>query len=40
MAFDRQQWIQDLAAAHWSDKEARAGKVYQKFLPYITLSTP
>ena len=34
--FDRQQWIQDLAAAHWSDEDARAGKIYQKFLPYLT----
>ena len=38
--FDRQQWIQDLAAAHWSDTDAQTGKLYQKFLPYITLSTP
>jgi len=36
VTFDRQQWIQDLAAAHWSDEEARAGKIYQKFLPYLT----
>jgi hypothetical protein len=36
MIFDRQQWIQDLAAAHWSDEDARAGKIYQKFLPYLT----
>ena len=36
MVFDRQQWIQDLAAAHWSDEDARAGKIYQKFLPYLT----
>lgn len=34
-AFDRQQWIQDLAAAHWSDADARAGKVYQKFIPFL-----
>lgn len=32
---DRQQWIWDLAAAHWSDDECRAGSVWQKFLPYI-----
>ena len=36
VTFDRQQWIQDLAAAHWSDEDARAGKIYQKFLPYLT----
>ena len=35
MIFDRQQWIQDLAAAHWSDQEARAGKIYQKFIPFL-----
>ena len=36
VTFDRQQWIQDLAAAHWSDEDARTGKIYQKFLPYLT----
>ena len=36
MIFDRQQWVQDLAAAHWSDQDARSGKIYQKFLPYLT----
>jgi hypothetical protein len=34
--FERQQWIWDLAAAHWSDADARAGRTYQKFLPYLT----
>jgi hypothetical protein len=33
--FDRQQWIYDLAAAHWSDQEAQQGSIYQKFLPFI-----
>lgn len=33
--FDRTQWMWDLAAAHWSDADARAGRVYQKFLPYL-----
>jgi hypothetical protein len=37
--FDRQQWIQDLSAAHWSDADARQGLVYQKFLPYLTSTT-
>lgn len=32
---DRTQWIQDLAAAHWSDEESRQGLVYQKFLPFL-----
>ena len=34
--FKRQQWIYDLAAAHWSDADASQGRVYQKFLPYLT----
>lgn len=33
--FAREQWMYDLAAAHWSDADARAGRIYQKFLPYI-----
>lgn len=33
--FDRTQWINDLAAAHWSDEDAQAGRIYQKFLPYL-----
>lgn len=34
--FSREQWIYDLAAAHWSDDDARTGRIYQKFLPYLT----
>jgi hypothetical protein len=34
--FDRQQWIYDLASAHWSDQDAQQGLIYQKFLPYLT----
>lgn len=34
--FSREQWIYDLAAAHWSDADARQGRIYQKFLPYLT----
>jgi hypothetical protein len=34
--FDRSQWINDLAAAHWSDADGRAGAIWQKFLPYLT----
>jgi hypothetical protein len=33
--FDRNQWIWELSAAHWSDADARAGRIYQKFLPYL-----
>jgi hypothetical protein len=32
--FDRQQWMYDLAAAHWSDADAQQGLIYQKFMPY------
>jgi hypothetical protein len=34
--FDRNQWIWDLAAAHWSDKESQQGLIYKKFVPFIT----
>jgi len=37
--FDRQQWIQDLSAAHWSDEDAYQGRIYQKFLPYLISTT-
>lgn len=37
--FERQQWIQDLSTAHWSDDDARQGRIYQKFLPYLTSTT-
>jgi hypothetical protein len=33
--FDRTQWVHDLAAAHWSDEDARNGSIYQRFLPYL-----
>lgn len=33
--FDRTQWINDLAAAHWSDADGSSGKIYQHFLPYF-----
>jgi len=33
--FDRTQWAYDLAAAHWSDDDARNGSIYQKFLPFL-----
>ena len=33
--FDRSQWINDLAAAHWSDADGRTGLIWQKFLPYL-----
>lgn len=34
--FDRNQWMWDLSAAHWSDQDGRSGAIYRKFLPYIT----
>ena len=33
--FPREQWIYDLAAAHWSDEDAQTGRIYQKFLPHL-----
>lgn len=33
--FDRQQWLNDLAACHWTDEESRQGLVFNKFLPYL-----
>ena len=33
--FERNQWVWDLAAAHWSDADAKSGRIYQKFLPYL-----
>jgi len=33
---DRSQWINDLAACHWTDQESRQGLVYKQFLPYLT----
>jgi hypothetical protein len=33
--FEREQWLYDLSSAHWSDEDGRAGRIYQKFLPFI-----
>jgi hypothetical protein len=33
---DRSQWINDLAACHWTDQESQQGLVYKQFLPYLT----
>jgi hypothetical protein len=35
-SFKREQWLYDLAAAHWSDTDARQGRIWQKFQPYLT----
>ena len=37
--FEREQWLYDLAAAHWSDADAQVGRIWQKFLPYLTSTT-
>jgi hypothetical protein len=34
--FEREQWLYDLAAAHWSDADAQAGSIWQKFKTYLT----
>ena len=33
--FLRDQWIQDLATAHWSDDDGCKGRIYQKFIPFL-----
>ena len=33
--FNRNQWLHDLAACHWTDEESRQGLVYKKFLPHL-----
>jgi hypothetical protein len=33
--FNRTQWINDLAACHWTDDESRRGLVFNKFLPFL-----
>ena len=38
-AFEREQWLWNLASAHWSDEDARAGRIWKKFLPYLTSTT-
>ena len=37
--FAREQWLYDLSAAHWSDADAQAGRIWQKFLPYLASTT-
>ena len=37
--FAREQWLYDLAAAHWSDADAQAGRIWKKFQPYLTSTT-
>jgi hypothetical protein len=37
--FAREQWLYDLAAAHWSDADAQAGRIWQKFKRYLTSTT-
>lgn len=34
--FDRDQWLHDLAACHWTDEESRQGIVFNRFLSYLT----
>jgi hypothetical protein len=33
--FSTGQWIHDLATAHWSDQDGKAGLIYQKFMPFL-----
>lgn len=32
---EREQWLWDLSAAHWTDDESRAGLIYQKFKAFL-----
>ena len=32
---ERQPWLNDLAAAHWTDEESRQGLILQKFQPWL-----
>lgn len=32
---DRTQWLNDLAAAHWTDQESSGGLIYQRFAQYF-----
>lgn len=34
--FSRDRWLWDLAACHWSDQDGAEGKIWQKFLPFIS----
>jgi hypothetical protein len=35
LQFSTDQWIHDLAAAHWSDQDGKTGLIYQKFMPFL-----
>ena len=35
---ERNQWIADLSACHWSDNEAQSGIIYKHFLPFLEMS--
>jgi len=37
--FAREQWLYDLSAAHWSDADAQAGRIWKKFQSYLTSTT-
>lgn len=32
---EREQWLWDLSAAHWTDEESRSGLIYNKFRPFL-----
>lgn len=32
---DREQWLYNLAAAHWTDRESQSGAIFQKFAPFF-----
>lgn len=38
--FDRQQWIYDLSACHWTDEQSAQGQILEKFWPKIQTYQP
>lgn len=32
---EREQWLWDLSAAHWTDDESKSGLIYKKFRPFL-----
>jgi hypothetical protein len=35
LLFEREQWLYDLSACHWSDEQSRLGLIYKKFEQYF-----
>lgn len=35
LTLEREQWLWDLSAAHWTDNDSRDGLIYNKFRPFL-----